>query len=466
MIDMIGVGPFITIPLIIAAMGGPQAMLGWVAGAILVICDGLVWAELGASMPGSGGSYRYLREIYNPAGFGKFVAFLFIWQLSFSAPLSIASGCVGLAQYAVYLFPSLASASPYSLLRVSVPYLQSSPVEITFSPTTGIAAGACIVAALLLYRQITVIARMAKFLWFGVLVTIAWILFAGMTHFNAAQAFSFPPGAFSFSFNFLQGLGAGMLVAVYDYWGYYNICFIGGEVKEPSRTIPRAILLSILLVAVVYITMNISILGVVPWQEILGTMNQAGHGYLLSVFMERVYGSGAGVLITVLIIWTAFASVFSLLLGYSRVPYAAAVNGEYFSQFARVHPRYRFPHISLLALAGVAVIFCAFKLSDIIAALVVIRILIQFIAQTVGLIVLRTRHPERPRPFRMWLYPLPAFFALCGFFYILLMRKNFFVEIRYAILLIILGTVIYLLRARRLHHWPFGEALEQTRVQG
>src|SRR3954466_14990478 len=107
MIDMIGVGPFITIPLIVAAMGGPQAMLGWILGAVICICDGLVWAELGAALPASGGSYRYLKTIYNPERLGKFMAFLFIWQLTFSAPLSIASGCIGLAQYASFLFPSL-----------------------------------------------------------------------------------------------------------------------------------------------------------------------------------------------------------------------------------------------------------------------------------------------------------------------------------------------------------------------
>src|SRR5215216_7023770 len=105
MIDMIGVGPFITIPLIIAAMGGPQAMLGWILGAVLVMCDGLVWAELGASMPRSGGPYNYLKEIYGANKLGRLMSFLFIWQLTFSAPLSIASGGIGLAQYATYIFP-------------------------------------------------------------------------------------------------------------------------------------------------------------------------------------------------------------------------------------------------------------------------------------------------------------------------------------------------------------------------
>src|SRR5215467_5329953 len=107
MIDMIGVGPFITIPLIVSAMGGPQAMLGWILGAFFAICDGLVWAELGAAMPQAGGSYQYLKESYGSRTLGKLMSFLFVWQLSFSAPLSIASGCIGVAQYATYLWPAL-----------------------------------------------------------------------------------------------------------------------------------------------------------------------------------------------------------------------------------------------------------------------------------------------------------------------------------------------------------------------
>ena len=105
---------------------------------------------------------------------------------------------------------------------------------------------------------------------------------------------------------------------MYDYWGYYNVCYLGAEVRDPGRTIPRAILLSIAGVAALYLTMNISILGAMPWQEVEQS------SFIASDFMERTWGHWAGVLITVLMLWTAFASVFSLLLGYSRVPYAAA----------------------------------------------------------------------------------------------------------------------------------------------
>src|SRR5437879_1862230 len=190
MIDMIGVGPFITIPLIVAAMGGPQAMLGWILGALLVVCDGLVWAELGAALPGSGGSYRYLAEIYGPRKLGRLMSFLFIWQLTFSAPLSIASGSIGLAQYATYIFPGLGQET-----KVTLPILGN--VEINAIPVALAAIAAVGLAVFLLYRRITLIERLSKFLWVGVMLTILWMITAVVTHFDQNLAFDFPPGAFT-----------------------------------------------------------------------------------------------------------------------------------------------------------------------------------------------------------------------------------------------------------------------------
>ena len=448
MIDMIGVGPFITIPLIIAAMGGPQAMLGWILGAVLVTCDGLVWAELGAAFPGSGGSYRYLAEIYGPRKLGRLMSFLFIWQLTFSAPLSIASGSIGLAQYATYIFPTMGQEK-----KITLPLLGN--LEINAIPVALAAILALAIAVFLLYRRITLIERLSKLLWVGVMLTIVWVIFAGVTHFDRRLAFDFPPDAFTLRPEFFMGLGAALLVSVYDYWGYYNVCFFGGEVKDPGRTIPRAVLLSILFVAIIYIVMNISILGVIPWREFAGTAETPAQRYVISSFMERLYGTKAGVVVTVLIMWTAFASVFSLLLGYSRVPFAAARDGNYFRIFARVHPRHRFPYVSLLVMAGIATVFCFFRLADVIAALVVIRILVQFLAQIAGVIVLRVRRPDLARPFRMWLYPLPALFAFCGFLYVLISRKNFLKEVRYAAVLVVVGLIIYFVRSWRRREWPF-----------
>jgi len=455
MLDMIGVGPFITMPLIVSAMGGPQAMLGWILGAGFAVCDGLVWAELGAAMPGSGGSYRYLKEIYGPKKLGRLISFLFIWQLSFSAPLSIASGCLGMAGYAAYFWPGLEHTYASRTSIVQIPGLGK--LQWTYLVNTGtlLAVGMCLLAVLLLYRRITVIGRMSKVLWVVVMGTIAWIIFAGLTHFDAGRAFDFPAGAFTLSRGFFNGLGAAMLIGTYDYWGYYNVCFLGDEVQDPARNIPRALLLSILLVACLYILMNLSILAVVPWREMVATGKANSGLYVVSVFMQRIYGTWAAKLVTGLVMWTAFASIFSLMLGYSRVPYAAALDGNYFSAFARVHPEGRFPYISLIALGAVAAVFCFLRLADVIAALVVIRIMLQFLVQAIGVIVLRIRRPDMPRPFKMWFYPLPALIAAAGFSYILWFRPNAAKEVRYAVVILVIGLVVYMVRAWKRTEWPF-----------
>ncbi|MCY7375360.1 MAG: APC family permease [Pyrinomonadaceae bacterium] len=251
------------------------------------------------------------------------------------------------------------------------------------------------------------------------------------------------------------GLGSALLIAVYDYWGYYNVNFFAGEVKNPEKTIPRSIMFSILAVSAIYIVMNISILGVIPWREFSETATSDARKYVVSVFMERLYGKTAGVIATLLIMFTAFASVFSLLLGYSRVPFAAALDGNYFKIFRKVHPKHHVPYVSLLIMGGIAALFCFFKLVDVVAALVVIRITIQFLAQIVGLLILRQTRPDVPRPFKMWLYALPALLAIVGFLYVMFMRPNFLKEIRYAAVLIVVGLIIYFIRVYRRKEFPF-----------
>ena len=457
MIEMIGVGPFITLPLIVGAMGGPQSMLGWILGAIFAICDGLGWAELGAAMPRSGGSYRYLQEIYGPGRLGRMISFLFIWQLSFSAPMSIATGALGLASYASYFWPRLERQYLVHDWRLPLPVLGTLHLHWLVSGGTFVALGVVLLAVVLLYRKITRIGWLSKLLWVGSVGTILWIIVAGLTHFDSSLAFRLPPGAFAPSRSLFLGLGSASLMATYTYWGYYNVCFLGDEVKDPGKTIPRALLLSIFLIACLYLLMNVSVLGVVPWQQISAAGRSNSGLYVASIFMRKVYGPWAATLVTALVMWTAFASVFSVMLSYSRVPYAAALDGNYFRIFASVHPEYRFPHISLLALGGVALLFCFFSLIDVIAALVVTRIMLQFLMQAIGVIVLRVRRPDLPRPFRMWLYPLPALFASLGFIFILVARTNSLTQIRYALVILVSGVVIYLARAWHSHGWPFGE---------
>jgi amino acid transporter len=453
MLDMIGVGPFITLPLILAAMGGPQAMLGWVLGAVLALCDGLVWAELGAAMPEAGGSYRFLRTIYARRSganggwdAGRFLVFLFIFQLTVSAPMSVASGCIGLGQYASYIFPSLRGHTAARAV-----HLGAYSAGVSVGPETMVAIAAVLAAVFLLYRGLDGLRVAAATMWCAVMGLIAWILATGLMHGHIDQAFTFPAAAFHLTPAFFTGLGSAMLIATYDYWGYYNITFLGGEVKDPARTVPRAILISIVLVAAMYLAMNISVLAVLPWQGIVGAVggDVNARRAVIATFMEAAYGArfgpAAGKLAAVLVMVTAFASVFSLLLGYSRIPYAAARDGNYFRVFGRLH-RKGFPHVALLWLGGVAVVCCFFSLADVIAALVVLRILLQFLMQHVGVIWLRRTQPEMKRPFRIWLYPLPPLLAIAGFSYILVERVNFQREILGAAVVIAAGTVAYVAR--------------------
>ena len=454
-IEMIGIGPFITIPLIIHAAGGPQAMLGWVFGAVLAICDGMVWAELGAALPRAGGSYEYLKEIYGPHGAGRWLSFLYVWQLIMSAPLSAASGCVGVAQYAGFIFPSLQKVMAARTFGLVIGSSVWANVGITLTHGTIVAVCACMLAIVLAYRRVDVVGKISNWLLAGVFGAIGWVIWAGVGHFDSARAFDFPPEAFHADHAFFLGMGSAMLIAIYDYWGYYNICNLGAEVRDPGRTIPRAVLYSILIVALIYIVMNMSILGVVQWRELDQAAATESRFYVVSTMMQRVYGTHAGQLAAVLIIWTAFASIFSILIGVSRIPYAAALDGNFFQIFGRLNPRGNFPSSALLFMGALTCVLCIFKLADLVAALVVIRIMMQFILQAVGVMIFRKRKPAHERPFRMWLYPLPALLALGGFVYILLSRKNFEREVILATLLILVGTAAYLIRARNRREWPF-----------
>jgi amino acid transporter len=430
MSNMIGVGPFITIPLLMSALGGPQAMFGWVVAVLIAIPDGMVWSELGAAMPGSGGSYLYLREAYGRETFGRLIAFLFIWQFIISGPLEIASGYIGFARYTGYVWRG-----------------------ITQHETLIVAAIVGVVNVALLYRRITSIGAITVSLWIGTLLTTLVVVVTGALHFRAARAFDFPPGAFTFSLGFLFGLGAASRIGVYDYLGYYDICYIGDEVKDPGKTIPRSILISVIVVAIIYLAINLSIIGVVPWREFVPAEAHPESGFVVSVMMERIYGPKIATIFTGMVLWTAFGSVFALLLGYSRIPYAAAQDGYFFKLFGRLHPTQRFPYVSLIVLGVISIVCSFFSLDVVIDALITTRILVQFIGQIFALILLRKREPEMPRPYRMWLYPLPSLVALVGWIFI------FATADRYVILLglgtLSLGAIFFLVWSWYTERWPF-----------
>jgi len=430
MINMIGIGPFITIPLLMSALGGPQAMLGWFVALVIVISDGMVWSELGAAMPKSGGSFGYLREAFGRERFGRLMGFLFVWQFVLSGPLEIASGYIGFSKYLGYIWTGL---TPERMLLV--------------------AAAVGVLNIVVLYRRITSIAKITIALWIGTLIATIGVILTGVFHFNPRVAFDFPPGAFNFSLGFLLGLGAASRVGVYDYLGYYNVCYIGDEVKDPGRVIPRSIAISTIAVALIYLAINLSIIGVVPWRDFVPASEHPQSDFVVSTFMERIYGSGIASAFTWLILWTAFGSVFALLLGYSRIPFAAAEDGYFFKVFGRLHPTGGFPHVSLITL-GVIAILCSFiSLGMVIDALIATRILVQFIGQIGGLVWLRRTRPEMPRPYRMWLYPIPALVAFVGWIFIFATTDP--MVILFGLGALALGVVCFLIWSKRQRQWPF-----------
>ncbi len=433
MLNMVGIGPFITIPLMLSAMRGPQALWGWVLGAVIAVCDGLVWAELGAAMPGSGGSYEYLQQAFGPNSLGRLMGFLFLWQVMLAAPLTAASGAVGFADYARFLAPSLTGH------------------EHTF-----VALAVCFFSTVLLYRDIQAIGRISIVLWIGLVLAMGIILWGGVWHFQAARAFSFPAGAFTASPAFFVGLGTATLMSMYAYSGYFNVCLIGGEIKNPTVTIPRCVLLSIGILAVLYLSMSLSIIGVLPWREAMGS------NAIVSDYAQRLYGPGIASWMTGLILWVAFASVFCVLLGYTRVPYAAASEGRFFSAFARVHPTRNFPSFSVLFMGVVSALACSLSLEALIKSLIVIQIVTQFAAQCLAVILIRRRRPDIARPFSMPLYPVPALVALTGWAFILISSGIVYVASGFALLAFGIGAFLW--RAHLAREWPW-PAISRLRAQ-
>jgi amino acid transporter len=451
MSNMIGIGPFITIPLLMSALGGPQAMLGWLIAVLIVIPDGMVWSELGAAMPGSGGSYIYLREGFGRETFGRLMAFLFIWQFIISGPLEIASGYIGFAQYFGYIWPLISESVP--VISPLIKLMKNLGAWYPGTETKLIIVVIGLLNIALLYRRITRIGKITVSLWIGTLLTTGAVIATGVMHFDPKIAFDFPSGAFNFSTGFLFGLGAASRVGVYDYLGYYDICYIGDEVRNPGRTIPRSVIISVIVVAVIYIAINFSIIGIIPWREFVPAEGNPASQFIVSVMMERIFGWQVATILTVMILWTAFGSCFALLLGYSRIPFAAARDGYFFNVFSRLHPKHKFPHVSLLVIGVIAIVCSFFSLGIVIDILIATRIIVQFVGQIFAVALLRKNAPKLERPYRIWLYPLPSLIALAGwlFIYLTLDRQI----IMFSLMALAVGVVSFLVWSRSESKWPF-----------
>ncbi|RYY30245.1 MAG: amino acid permease [Sphingobacteriaceae bacterium] len=425
MTDMVGIGPFITLPMVIGMMNGPYFLYAWLAGAVLSMVDAMVWSELGAAFPMAGGSYNFLKETYGKNGLGRLMSFLFVWQTMIQAPLVIASAAIGFAAYFSYLLP------------------------LTVLESKMMSGGVVICIILLLYRKIEDIGKISVVLWAAVILTILWIIGGGLAHGNFLHPIKHVNDGLSFNYAFVAAIGFASVKSVYSYLGYYNVCHLGSEIINPSKNIPRSMFLSIIGIAILYLMMNVSVVSVIPWQHAKNSQ------FVISEFMHTLAGPTAAKIVTCLILLVAFASVFSATLGYSRVPYAAAADGAFFKVFARLHPKGNFPYVSLLVLGAIAFVFSLlFKLSDVISAVLAMRILIQFISQAIGLLILRRKKSETDFPYKMQLFPLPIYLAILLWFGILISTGTKMVL--GGLLTISIGTAVYFIKAKINKEWPYG----------
>ncbi len=383
MIDMVGIGPFVVLYLVIHIVGGPFYLYAWFIGAFLSLTDALIWSELGAAYPLAGGSYNFLKIAYGEKGWGKLLSFLYVWQTLIQAPLVMASAAIGFAEYLSFFVP------------------------LEFWVSKIVSGSIVILVVFLLYRKIEAIGKLSVVLWICVIVIFAWIITGGFLNGRMLDPLKHINDNLVINQLFFVLLGQASVKTIYSFLGYYNVCHLGSEIKNPGKNIPRSILISVVGITFLYLAMNLSVTSVIPWQEAMKNK------YVVSEFINRVSGKNAAGVATVLILIVAFASLFSSTLGYSRVPYAAARDGAFFKIFARLHPTRNFPYVSLLFLGLLGFIFSLFfKMKYAIDGILAMRIMVQFIAQAIGVVLLRNRNGTKDLPFKMWLYPLPVIFSV------------------------------------------------------
>ncbi|MEO8711162.1 MAG: amino acid permease [Parafilimonas sp.] len=424
MIDMVGIGPFVVMSFVVGKMHNQYYFLyAWIAGAFLSFVDGMVWSELGATFPLAGGSYNFLKEGFGEK-WGKPMSFLFVWQTMIQAPLVIASAAIGFAQYLTYIIPL---------------------TEIESKVVSGIVV---ISIVFLLYRKIEAIGKISVLLWIGVFVIMGWIIIGALMHGNFMQPVMHINDGLQLNEGFAAALGFASVKTVYSYLGYYNVCHLGGEIIKPEKNIPRSIFISITVICFLYLMMNISVASVLPLHDM------AQSNFVVSEYIQAIAGPTAALIATGIILWVAFASVFSATLGYSRIPYAAAKDGAFFSVFAKLHPTKNFPYISLLVLGAVAFVFSLlFRLSEVITAILAMRILIQFVGQSIGLLLLHKRKGHKFFKWKMPLYPLPVILAILIWLYIFYSTE--LKMMLFAGAIILAGIISYLIKSNYKKEFPF-----------
>jgi fructoselysine transporter len=429
MIDMVGIGPFVVLPIVIGLIGN-QFLFAWIAGAVLSLIDAMVWSELGAAYPMAGGSYNFLKEAYGNNKMGRMMSFLYVWQTIIQAPLVAASAAIGFSQYLGYL------------------------IHLDVWQQKAVSGAVIIFITFLLYRKIDSIGKLGVLLCSGVLLTLGWIIIGGISHGSFFEPLKQMSVGFSWQYLVSFVFGQACVKTVYSYLGYYNVCHLGGEIKNPGKNIPRSMFISIIGIAILYLAMNMSISSVISWQEIKHWQDTKQDMFVISKFFERLYGNTAANIATILILWVTLASLFAVLLGYSRVPYAAAIDGVFFKVFGKLHPVKKFPYVSLLVLASIAFIFSLLiKMKDAIDGILAMRIIVQFIGQAVGVVLLRRRRGTLNLPYKMPLYPLPVILAIAIWLFVF-WATGLKVIVSF-IIVFCSGLFVYFVYAKLQKQWPF-----------
>ncbi len=411
MIDMAGIGPFVVLYLVIQITAGPHFLYAWFVGALLSFADALIWSELGAAYPLAGGSYNFLKVAYGEEKWGKLFSFLYVWQTMIQAPLVMASAAIGFSEYLSFFVP----LSPWVSKLIS--------------------GSLIILVVISLYRKIEEIGKLSIVLWISMIIIFLWIILAGIFHGQILQPLKHINDNIVLNQLFIVALGQASVKTIYTFLGYYNVCHLGGEIMNPAKNIPRSMLISVAGITVLYIATNLSVTSVIPWQAAMTNK------YVVSEFIRTISGIQAANIATIIILIVAFASLFSATLGYSRVPYAAAKDGAFFGIFARLHPTKNFPYLSLLFLGAVAFIFSLlFKMKHVIDGILAMRILVQFIAQAIGVVLLRKRNGSKNLPFKMWLYPAPVIISVIMWLFVFFSTGMASV---FAMILILIGIIVF-----------------------
>jgi APA family basic amino acid/polyamine antiporter len=439
---MFGTGPFITIPFCIASSdpAGPQALIGYAIGAMACCCDSFIWAELGALFPYSGGSYIYAQKCLGEK-WGKYVSFLFLWQLLITGPMEIASGFIAVAEYLAY---------------VTQIY--------TYAHHTLIAFGCCIICTVLLYRDISDVGTVAVILWVGMCCAIAFTLIAGFSHFNE-ENFEIPP--ITNTGTLIWSLGNCAKFGVYDFTGYHDVNFIGKDVKNPQRIIPLAGISTCIIVCIIYFLTYLAVMSYLPWDPkedgFVKLVNDDSNNaaYIMAIFCQELVNRNFGIFFTFVVIYCIFGSCYSLMLGFAQVPYAAAKSGSFFDVFGHEH-RKGFADYSLLYMGFCTCVFCFVDLETLIEGMLTTMILTMYMSNSLSLVYHRWTQPDCERPYKMPLYPLPVIVQVLMFSFIFLTSDNWIFSrgtplLELGILFLSIGTVVFLIQSKKEEKWPFAK---------